>query len=74
MDSRDGLDKTPDSIDMTESPVKHTNTPRHTEKINKDTSDNDTDETIIFDECHDLEKFQGTKFFLLTLTKYINYF
>ena len=24
--------------------------------------------------CCDLEKFQGTKFFLLTLTKYINYF
>ena len=24
--------------------------------------------------CHDLEKFQGTKFFLFTLTKYINYF
>ena len=26
MDSRDSLDKTPDSIDLTESPVKHTNT------------------------------------------------
>ena len=49
MDSRDSLDKTPDSIDLTESPVKHTNRPRHIEKINKDTSDNDTDEMIIFD-------------------------
>ena len=49
MDSRDSLDKTPDSIDLTKSPVKHTNWPRHIEKINEDTSDNDTDETIIFD-------------------------
>ena len=50
MDSRDSLDKIPDSIDLTESPVKHTNTQRHIEKINEDTSDNDTDETITFDE------------------------
>ena len=49
MDSRDSLDKTPDSIDLTESPVKHTNMPRHIEKINEDTSDNDTDEIITFD-------------------------
>ena len=49
MDSRDSLDKTPDSIDLTESPVKHTNTQRHIEKINEDTSDNDTDEMITFD-------------------------
>ena len=49
MDSRDSLDKTPDSIDLTESPVKHTNTQRQIEKINEDTSDNDKDETIIFD-------------------------
>ena len=49
MDSRDSLDKIPDSIDLTESPVKHTNRPRHIEKINEDTSDNDTDETITFD-------------------------
>ena len=46
---RDSLDKTPDSIDLTESPVKHTNMPGHIEKINEDTSDNDTDETITFD-------------------------
>ena len=49
-DSRDSLDKTPDSIDLTESPVKHTNAQRHIEKINEDTSDNDTEEMITFDE------------------------
>ena len=49
MNSRDSLDKTPDSIDLTESPVKHTNTRRQIEKITEDTSDNDTDDTIIFD-------------------------
>ena len=49
-DSRDSLDKTPDSIDLTESPVKHINMQRHIEKINEDTSDNDTDEMITFDE------------------------
>ena len=46
MDSRDSLDQTPDSIDLTESPVKHTYTQRHIEKINEDTSDDDTDEMI----------------------------
>ena len=40
----------PDSIDLTESPLKHTSTQRHIEKINEDTSDNDTDEMITFDE------------------------
>ena len=50
LDSRDSLDKTPDSIDLTASPVKHTNTQRHIERINEDTIDNDTDETITFDE------------------------
>ena len=49
MDRRDSLDQTPDSIDLTESPVKHTNTQRHMEKINEDTSDCDTDEMIDFD-------------------------
>ena len=49
MDSRDSLDQTLDSIDLTESPVKHTNTQRHIEKINEDTSDDDTDEMIDFD-------------------------
>ena len=46
MDSRDSLDQTPDSIDLTKSPVKHTNTQRQMEKINEDTSDDDTDEMI----------------------------
>ena len=50
MDSRDSLDQTPDSIDLTESPVKHTNTLRCIEKINEDTSDDDTDERNTFDE------------------------
>ena len=50
MDSRDSLDQTPNSIDLTESPVKHTCTQRPTEKINEDTSDNDTEEMITFDE------------------------
>ena len=49
MDSRDSLDQTPNSIDLTKSPVKHTNTQRQMEKINEDTSDDDTDETITFD-------------------------
>ena len=48
MDSRDSLDQTLDNIDLTESPVKHTNTQRQMEKINEDTSDDDTDEMIDF--------------------------
>ena len=48
MDSRDSLDQTPDSIDLTESPVKHTNTQGQMQKINKITSDDDTDEMITF--------------------------
>ena len=50
MDSWDSLDQTPDSIDLIESPVKHTSTQRQIEKINEDTSDNDTDKKITFDE------------------------
>ena len=50
IDSRDSHEQTPDSIDLTKSPVKHTSTQRHIEKINEDTSDNDTNETITFDE------------------------
>ena len=34
MDSRDSLDQTPDSIDLTEFPEKHTHTQRPIEKIN----------------------------------------
>ena len=50
VDSRNRFDQTPDSIDLTESPVKHTHTQRPKEKINEDTSDNDTDETITLNE------------------------
>ena len=48
VDSRDSLNKTLDSIDLTESPVKYKNTQRDTEKSNEDTSDNDIDEMIEF--------------------------
>ena len=41
LDSRDSLDQTLDSIDLTESPVKYMNTQRCTEKTNEYTSDND---------------------------------
>ena len=50
MDSRDSLDQTPDTIDLTELPVTYTNTQRHIEKINEDTSDDNTDEMIDFDK------------------------
>ena len=49
MDNRDSLDQTLDSIDLAKSPVKHTNTQSHMEKINEDTSDYDTDEMSDFD-------------------------
>ena len=50
VDNRDSLDQTLDSIDLTESPVKNTNTQRDIEKINKDTSDDNTDEMIEFNK------------------------
>ena len=50
MDSRDSLDQTLDSIDLTISLIKHINTQRQMQKINEDTSNNDTDETITFDD------------------------
>ena len=49
MDSRNSLDRTPVSVDLTESPVKHTNTQKQIEKTNEDTSDNDTDEMITYE-------------------------
>ena len=48
MDSRDSLNQTLDSIDLTESPVKYKNTQRDKEKSNEDTSDNDINEMIEF--------------------------
>ena len=50
MDSKDSLNQTPDSINLFESPVKHTNTQRDTEKSNEDTSYNDIDEMIEFNK------------------------
>ena len=50
MNSRDSLNQTLDSIDLTEFPVKHTNTQRDIEKINEDTSDDDTDKMIKFNK------------------------
>ena len=46
MDGRHSLNQTPDSIDLTESPVKCKNT----EKSNEDTSDNDIDKMIEFNK------------------------
>ena len=48
MDSRDSLNQTPDSIDLTKSPVKLTNAQRDTEQINEDTSADDIDKMIKF--------------------------
>ena len=50
MDSRDSLNWTPDSIDLTESSVKYKNAQRDTEKNNEDTSDNDIDKMIKFNK------------------------
>ena len=48
VDSRDSLNQTSDSIDLTESPVKYRNTQRDAEKSNDDISDNDIDNMIEF--------------------------
>ena len=50
VDSRDSLNQTLDSIDLTKYPVKYKNTQRNTEKSNEDTSDNDIDEMIKFNK------------------------
>ena len=55
VDSRDSLNKTPDSIDLTESPKKNTKTQKQIEKVNEDTSDNDTDNTVTY-ETDELKK------------------
>ena len=55
VDSRDSLDRTSDSIDLTESPEKNTKTQKCIEKTNEDTSDNDTDEMITY-ETDELKK------------------
>ena len=48
VDSRDSLNQTPDSIDLTISPVKYRNAQRDIEKIKEDTNDNDTVEIVKF--------------------------
>ena len=49
LDSRNSPDRTPVSLDLTECPVKHTNTQKQIEKTNEDTSNNDTDEMITYE-------------------------
>ena len=49
------LDRTLDSIDLTESPKKNTKTQKQIVKINEDTSDNDTDDMVIY-ETDELKK------------------
>ena len=46
MDSRDSLNQTPDSVDLTVSPVKYRNEQTDRPKTNEDTNDNDTDEIV----------------------------
>ena len=46
----DSLNQTPDSIDLTASPVKYRNAQRDTEKNNEDTNDNDIDEMVKFNK------------------------
>ena len=55
VDSMDSLDKTPDSIDLTESPEKNTKIQKQIEKVNEDTSDNDTDDMVTY-ETDELKK------------------
>ena len=50
VDSRDSLNRTPDSIDLTVSPVKYRNAQRGTEKIKEDTNYNDIDEIVKFNK------------------------
>ena len=50
VDSRDSLNWTPDSKDLTISAVKYRNAQRDTEKINEDTNDNDIDEIVKFNK------------------------
>ena len=50
MDSRDSLNWTPDSVDLTVSPVKYRNEQRDIEKINEDKNDTDTDEIVKFNK------------------------
>ena len=55
VDSRNSPERMPVSVDLTESPVKQTNTQKQIQKTNEDTSDNDTDEMITY-ETDELKK------------------
>ena len=50
VDSRDSLNKTLNSVDLTIYPVKYRNEQRFTKKINEDTNDNDTDKIVKFNK------------------------
>ena len=50
VDSRDSLNQTLDSVDLTIFPVKYRNEQRYTEKINEDTNDNNTDKIVKFNK------------------------
>ena len=71
VDSRDSFNQTPDSIDLTKSPVKYKNTQRDTEKSNEDASDNDIDKMIKFNTyiintqyCKSIQKLKVTLLFI----------
>ena len=49
VDGRDSLDRTPDSVDLTESPEKNTKAQKQIGKVNEDTSDNDTDDKVTYE-------------------------
>ena len=50
VDSRDSLNQTPDSVDLTISPEKYRNEQTDRLKTNEDTNDNDTDEIVKFNK------------------------
>ena len=50
VDSRDSLNQTPDSVDLTVSPEKYRNEQTDRLKTNEDTNDNDTDEIVKFNK------------------------
>ena len=50
MDSRDSLNQTLDSVDLTISPVKHRNEQTDRPKTNEDTNDNDADKIVKFNK------------------------
>ena len=55
VDNRNSLHRTPVSVDLTESPVRHIKTRKQIAKTNEVTSDNDTDDTVTY-ETDELKK------------------